>query len=215
VRAPGFEPWWVASHWTVLPLDYKPNRLLCIIRKKGSQNMIKPTEWYLRCSLFVGSPMMASFFERKAGALLYHLRRRAIVHHAPKRTTPHTNNTREQGTQQDTTPSQPGRRVKRSHRKPRRCHQRRATPEAATRCELQQPPELLHLELSPTSRSHMIVDPSAPTMLWQNTPIEVPKKTTELGHTLCVGASPHPPPHTPLPKTRIPETALRTTPPPS
>jgi hypothetical protein len=26
VRAPGFEPWWVASHWTVLPLDYKPNR---------------------------------------------------------------------------------------------------------------------------------------------------------------------------------------------
>jgi hypothetical protein len=27
VRAPGFEPWWVASHWTVLPLDYKPNRI--------------------------------------------------------------------------------------------------------------------------------------------------------------------------------------------
>jgi hypothetical protein len=26
VRAPRFEPWWVASHWTVLPLDYKPNR---------------------------------------------------------------------------------------------------------------------------------------------------------------------------------------------
>jgi hypothetical protein len=26
VRAPGFEPWWVASHWTVLQLDYKPNR---------------------------------------------------------------------------------------------------------------------------------------------------------------------------------------------
>jgi hypothetical protein len=26
VRAPGFELWWVASHWTVLPLDYKPNR---------------------------------------------------------------------------------------------------------------------------------------------------------------------------------------------
>jgi hypothetical protein len=25
VRAPGFEPWGVASHWTVLPLDYKPN----------------------------------------------------------------------------------------------------------------------------------------------------------------------------------------------
>jgi hypothetical protein len=67
------------------------------------------------------------------------------------------------------------------------CHQRRATPEAATRCKLQQPPELLHLELSPTSRLHMIVDPSAPTMLRQNTPIEVPKKTTEPGHTLCVG----------------------------
>jgi hypothetical protein len=28
VRAPGFELWWVASHWTVLPLDYKPTRLL-------------------------------------------------------------------------------------------------------------------------------------------------------------------------------------------
>jgi hypothetical protein len=26
VRAPGFEPWWVASHWTVLPLDYKSDR---------------------------------------------------------------------------------------------------------------------------------------------------------------------------------------------
>jgi hypothetical protein len=26
VRAPGFEPWWVASYWTVLPLDYKLNR---------------------------------------------------------------------------------------------------------------------------------------------------------------------------------------------
>jgi hypothetical protein len=26
VRVPGFEPWWVASPWTVLPLDYKPNR---------------------------------------------------------------------------------------------------------------------------------------------------------------------------------------------
>jgi hypothetical protein len=26
VRAPGFEPWWVASHWTILPLDYKTNR---------------------------------------------------------------------------------------------------------------------------------------------------------------------------------------------
>jgi hypothetical protein len=25
VRAPGFEPGWVASYWTVLPLDYKPN----------------------------------------------------------------------------------------------------------------------------------------------------------------------------------------------
>jgi hypothetical protein len=27
VRAPRFEPWWVASHWTVLPLDYKPIHL--------------------------------------------------------------------------------------------------------------------------------------------------------------------------------------------
>jgi hypothetical protein len=26
VRAAGFEPRWVASHWTILPLDYKPNR---------------------------------------------------------------------------------------------------------------------------------------------------------------------------------------------
>jgi hypothetical protein len=24
VRAPGFEPCWVASHRTILPLDYKP-----------------------------------------------------------------------------------------------------------------------------------------------------------------------------------------------
>jgi hypothetical protein len=28
VQAPGFEPWWVASHWTILPLDYKHNRTL-------------------------------------------------------------------------------------------------------------------------------------------------------------------------------------------
>jgi hypothetical protein len=27
MRAPEFELWWVASHWTVLPLDYKPNRM--------------------------------------------------------------------------------------------------------------------------------------------------------------------------------------------
>jgi hypothetical protein len=26
VRAPGFKQWWVASHWTVLPLDYNPIR---------------------------------------------------------------------------------------------------------------------------------------------------------------------------------------------
>jgi hypothetical protein len=26
VRAPGFEPWWVSSHRTILPLDYRPNR---------------------------------------------------------------------------------------------------------------------------------------------------------------------------------------------
>jgi hypothetical protein len=26
VRAPRFELWWVASHWTVLLLDFKPNR---------------------------------------------------------------------------------------------------------------------------------------------------------------------------------------------
>jgi hypothetical protein len=25
VRVPGFEPWWVASHQTILPLDYKTN----------------------------------------------------------------------------------------------------------------------------------------------------------------------------------------------
>jgi hypothetical protein len=28
VGAPGFELWWVASHWTVLPLDYTPNHTL-------------------------------------------------------------------------------------------------------------------------------------------------------------------------------------------
>jgi hypothetical protein len=24
VRALGFEPWWLASHWTILPFDYSP-----------------------------------------------------------------------------------------------------------------------------------------------------------------------------------------------
>jgi hypothetical protein len=32
VWAPGFEPWWGASHWTVLPLDYKPNHTMTCIR---------------------------------------------------------------------------------------------------------------------------------------------------------------------------------------
>jgi hypothetical protein len=32
VRAPGFEPWWVVSHGTVLPLDYKPNRVHEVFR---------------------------------------------------------------------------------------------------------------------------------------------------------------------------------------
>jgi hypothetical protein len=31
VRASGFEPGWVASHWTVLPLDYKPNRIKILV----------------------------------------------------------------------------------------------------------------------------------------------------------------------------------------
>jgi hypothetical protein len=150
----------------------------------------------------------------KAGALLYHLRRRAIVYHVSKRTTPHTNNAREQRTQQHTTPLQPGRRVNRSHRKLCRCHQRSVTPQAATRCKLQQPPELLHLELSPTSRSHMIVDPSASTLLRRNTPIKVPIKTTDPGHSVWGPRLIH---HLTLlsAKTRIPETALTVAPPPS
>jgi hypothetical protein len=40
----GIRPWWVASHWTVLPLDYKPNRysinIFIIIR---GQNCILET----------------------------------------------------------------------------------------------------------------------------------------------------------------------------
>ena len=54
-----------------------------------------------------------------------------------------------------------GEELEESHRNPRRRHQRCGTPKAATRCELKWPPELLHHGLSPTSRTHTIVDPSA------------------------------------------------------
>jgi len=73
----------------------------------------------------------------------------------------HTNNTRKQRTQQNTTP-QPERGAKETTREPRRRHQRCATPKAATRCKLKWPPELLQHGLSPSSRTHTIIDPSAP-----------------------------------------------------
>jgi hypothetical protein len=43
VRAPGFEPWWVASHWTVLPLDYKSNRNSHIILSLSSFSCTLPS----------------------------------------------------------------------------------------------------------------------------------------------------------------------------
>jgi hypothetical protein len=58
VRAPGFEPWWVASHWTVLPLDcckiswFKINLILEILlatrnrytsTTKSQEGSINPT----------------------------------------------------------------------------------------------------------------------------------------------------------------------------
>jgi hypothetical protein len=44
VWAPGFEPWWVASYWTVLPLDYKLNRALFhfVGERKGNQDFKMP-----------------------------------------------------------------------------------------------------------------------------------------------------------------------------
>jgi hypothetical protein len=48
VRAPGFEPWWVASHWTVLPpMDYKPNRwaiYFTVTWKKTCGRSLKKTQ---------------------------------------------------------------------------------------------------------------------------------------------------------------------------
>jgi hypothetical protein len=43
--------------------------------------------------------------------------------------------------------------------------------------------ELLHLELSPTSPSHMTIDPSAPTLLRHDTRIVVLMKTTGPDHS--------------------------------
>jgi hypothetical protein len=66
--------------------------------------------------------------------------------------------------------------------------------------------------LSPSSRAPTIVDPPAPALRQQKFPSRHHRKS--LISATCVGASPLPPPHTPLPKTEISKTALRASLPP-
>jgi hypothetical protein len=93
------------------------------------------------------------------------------------------------------------------HRHRQRC----AAAKVATRCELKWPPGLHH-ELSPSSCTHMVVDLSAPMLLWYNTSVAAPMKPPILA-TLRGG--PHlihwPPPHS-LPMARISKTAKKVTP---
>jgi hypothetical protein len=136
----------------------------------------------------------------------------ALIHHTSKQTTTqttHTNNAHNKTLHHHNLGEEP----KESHQNSRRRHQRRATTKTATRSKLKWPPELLHHGLSPTSRTHSIVDPSASTLLRQKTPVAAPMKTTDPGHSAWGPCLIHR--LTLLPKTRISETTLRATPLPS
>jgi hypothetical protein len=53
VQESGFEPWWVASHWTVLQLNYKPNcNPRFIISMWGWDSFNDLNYWSLRLILF-------------------------------------------------------------------------------------------------------------------------------------------------------------------
>jgi hypothetical protein len=126
-----------------------------------------------------------------------------------KRTSPHkqhTNNAHNKTLHHHNLGEEP----KECHQNSRRRHQRCATTKAATRSKLKWPPELLHHGLSPTSRTHSIVDPSASTLLRQKTPVAAPMKTTDPGHSAWGPCLIHR--LTLLPKTLISETTLRATP---
>ena len=64
-------------------------------------------------------------------------------------------------------------------------------------------------ELFPSSRAHTIVDPPAPAVLQQNTPIAAPLKNTGSGYSTWGSRLSHR--LTPLSRTQISETALKAT----
>jgi hypothetical protein len=106
------------------------------------------------------------FFEIKGRSTAISFRKKAILHHAPKRMTPHKQCTRTTHTTRHytTTPWEKSQKkaTAATPSSPTLC-----LAKAATRCKLHKwHSELLHHGLSPTSCTHTIVDPSAPTLLW-------------------------------------------------
>jgi hypothetical protein len=72
VRAPGFEPWWVAFHWTILPLDYKPNHNdLCYIWIYLRERIRwKPAHLCKPCKLCLGAPDLDPKATKRGGNIL-------------------------------------------------------------------------------------------------------------------------------------------------
>jgi hypothetical protein len=84
------------------------------------------------------------FFEIKVRSTAISFKKKAVVHHKPKRTPPPQIQHTQQRTQQNTTPPQLGREARSCHHELRRRHQRCATPTNAARSKPKRQLELLH-----------------------------------------------------------------------
>ena len=76
-----------------------------------------------------------------------------------------------------------GEELKASRRKLRRCHQRCAMPKPQPVASPSGYPDSSTMGLSPSSRTDTIVDPSAPEVHQQNTPVAAPMNTTDPDHS--------------------------------
>ena len=149
------------------------------------------------------------FFLKDSRNTALSFNKKAIVHHTPKWTPP-PHKQRTQLTQQNATPPQPGRGVESkppqtAPSSPTLCHA-----EVAGRSKPERQLELLH-QGTITLKAHTHDRRS---LCSSGASAEHSHHSTDEKHwswLLGVGASPLPPPHTPLPRTQISETALKAT----
>jgi hypothetical protein len=137
-----------------------------------------------------------------------------LIHNTSKRTPPHEHNPRTRTTHSTNTPphrplgrGEQNKPSKRALPSPTMCHD-----ETTTRYKPKRPPELLHhgtVIPEPHTR------PSSPQIQRNNNrTLHLGTKENHWSWPLCMGASPHPPPHFPFPRTQISKAAKRVSPPP-